>query len=528
MPRRLSSSLPLSVAGRGVAKLGLTALFLWAIGLPGCDAARGPAEQAADATSGFSPTCMACHGHGDSPAPPRALDGATSSTHRAIGAHTIHLRDNAVSLPVQCSGCHVVPTGIFDEGHLDAELLPRAEVRFSGRALANGATPTWDADKLTCSGTWCHGGAANGGAGDSGGGKLGGRFTQPIWNKIDGTQRSCDACHGAPPPAPHPQAEACEACHAGVVGPNRVILDRSRHIDGKIDVAFTATPPCGACHGDPPSVNHPKLDTCELCHASSVGPNRTLLANGTHRDGKIDFALPVNDCTSCHGAPPTLNDHPKMTQCGPCHSKTVGPMGPGGIAGTLIAGGAHLNGKVDVEVPTACGACHGGKDGGPPPDHNGKSDPTLPTVGAHLAHLQGKTASAGGMACAVCHVLPKSVNEVGHLSGALQTVVFPDGGGLASYKGTVPAYDPKTQRCSDVYCHGATMDGAAHPSPKWTDVDYGCDACHGSPPPGISGHSPLKPGEDTKACSPCHSKTVDKNGALRTDTGAHINGWVDP
>ncbi len=482
--------------------------------LLGCDTARGRPDADATATDApYASNCTLCHGEGDDPAPPRALNGATTTDDRGVGAHRIHLSDSAITLPMACSSCHLVPIGTYDDGHLDMEESVRAEVIFSGGAVLNGAKPTYDAENLTCAGTWCHGGAAN----------YGGDFTTPIWNVVDGSQRACNACHGAPPPKPHPPGQACEQCHASVAGPGGTIIERALHIDGKVQVALGPKPPCAGCHEDPPTKNHPAEEhakKCELCHATSVGPDRKLLAGGTHRDGNIDFALATDNCATCHGAPPTANDHPKMGNCAPCHSKTVGK------GGKLLQPGGHVNGKLEMLLPTACDACHGGKDGMPPPDHNGKTDPTLRSVGAHAAHVNGKTASGGGIACTTCHQMPAAVDTPGHLTGTLNTVVFPGGGGLATHKGTAPSWDEKTGRCSDVYCHGATMDGPKNPSPRWNDVDYGCDACHGNPPGAISGHPPTNPGGGTKACQPCHSKTIDKDGKLRTDTGAHVNGWV--
>lgn len=487
---------------RRVVLTGLTVVF--GLSVCACDDVRErpPADEEPITASGFAAKCSACHGDSSTPAPPRALDGSTTTDQPGVGAHRVHLGVSAAHLPIACSACHSVPDDIYQDGHLDTAAesspdgAPRAEVVFSGVALHNGATPTWDPAGLTCANTWCHAGKPT----------FGGRFNTPKWTVVDGSQRACDSCHGAPPSAPHPADPACETCHADLVGPGHTIIDRARHLDGKIDVRLAANVSCAACHGDPPATKHPKQDTCELCHAATVGPGRKLLAGGAHRNGKVDFALASQDCSTCHGAPPTKNDHPQMKTCSPCHSATVD------TSGTLLAGGAHTNGVIDMQLPTACGACHG-------------DDKGMPNTGAHTAHVKGKTHSGGGLQCDACHQLPDSVTTPGHLTGKLQTVTFP--GGLGSYKGMNPAYDATAKTCANVYCHGGTLQGGAKTTPNWTDVDIGCDSCHGAPPPEYTGHPQAPTADGVKTCNKCHTQTVDADGKIRADTGAHINGWVD-
>src|SRR4029079_18941447 len=88
--------------------------------------------------------------------------------------------------------------------------LPAAVV-FSGL----GAGATWDHATATCSSSSCHGDTLHQvepvtrttvpGAG--------GAITQPMWTQVDGAQSQCGACHGTPPPAPHPQNHDCGLCH---------------------------------------------------------------------------------------------------------------------------------------------------------------------------------------------------------------------------------------------------------------------------------------------------------------------------
>lgn len=163
--------------------------------------------------------CDLCHGADGDPSPPPDTSGNTQRSEITVGAHDAHVHGNVFSDGVPCGSCHVVPAATGDAGHIDAA---PAEVPFGGLALTDGATPTWDRNGLgTCSGTYCHSG------------RPGGRTPVPEWTGA--TDRSCQACHGAPPPSPHPQDSACEGCHGAVAGPGFTLVDLQRHIDGTLD-----------------------------------------------------------------------------------------------------------------------------------------------------------------------------------------------------------------------------------------------------------------------------------------------------
>jgi hypothetical protein len=68
-------------------------------------------------------TCGACHGTGSSPWPSTA-------------AHPSHEKP-AISEPIACASCHVVPSSIYSPGHLNGVV----EVQFSGLATARHAAP---------------------------------------------------------------------------------------------------------------------------------------------------------------------------------------------------------------------------------------------------------------------------------------------------------------------------------------------------------------------------------------------------
>ncbi len=353
-----------------------------------------------------------------------------------------------------------------------------------------------------------------------------------------GSNAVCTGCHEAPPKfyndkgvqKPHPQQDKCWTCHAASIDSNKQPIPGGKHMDGQVEVVLGPDVNCSGCHEAPPTTaKHPQIynDKCWLCHSETVDLNKQPIAGGKHMNGQIDVLLPTQGCDQCHGAPPKdaekgTKPHPAATLCGNCHSTTVS------VSGQMVAQGTHANGKVDVLLPTAnCYTCHGNQasQGAPAPDVNGKSDPTLKTVGAHAAHLNGKQFSKGGIACSACHALPAAVDAPGHMFGQ-NTVLFPAGN--ANLAGLKPNFDQATQTCSSVYCHGGAEIGGALPQPVWTMTDIKCDSCHMLPPPVVMGHVQTDPTLGTKACNQCHSKTVKPDGTLDIQGGYHINGWVDP
>lgn len=194
----------------------------------GDDAGDAASEEADAATDDAAPQgCTSCHG-GENPAPPVDLEGHTDTTFPGVGAHQAHLRGTPWSRAVLCSECHVVPENA--PGPLDQ---PRpAQVTFSGVAMAFETAPIY-ADGV-CSNTACHGGRGptrnpSGAANPT-----------PAWTKVDGTQAVCGACHGLPPPPPHPDGPlVCAGCHMDVAE-DFTFLRPERHVDGL--VTFTLPP----------------------------------------------------------------------------------------------------------------------------------------------------------------------------------------------------------------------------------------------------------------------------------------------
>lgn len=510
--------------------------------------------------------CTACHGSAASVAPPVDTKGSSDPVSRGVGAHAAHLAGGTLGVAVPCSTCHVVPATVKAPGHLDH---PRpAGVVFSGLAvhggavatIAQGSVPVDEKAPVTCSGVYCHGATLKGG-----------KATEPVWNGTASAYTGCDACHGYPPPAPHPAGTGCSSCHGDTVGTDGKIADADRHIDGKVDLKLASA--CNACHGGdensaPPKDTAGRTDpalpsvgahqthlkgsarfaavACSECHAvpapgsldhvdgkaapvfgslatadgtapvwttpkcSGIYCHGATLGGGTLKEPdwtKVDGTQAA--CGTCHGNPPPA-PHIQSAACGQCHGDTVG------VDGAIAHPDRHGDGKVDVSSAQACNACHGSDDNSAPPkDTAGNTATDLKSVGAHQAHLKASGLSAA-VACKECHPVPLDAGDAGHLDGATQ-VVF---GTLAAMDGAVPAWDASAATCSATYCHGGTLSGGSVAAPVWTKVDgtqIACGSCHGMPP--------SVPHPAATNCRQCHGDTIGTDGQI-AHPEKHIDGIV--
>ncbi len=507
--------------------------------------------------------CDSCHGSGGISAPPADTLGNTDTTARGVGAHRSHLGISSWRAEIACEQCHEVPTSVSSVGHTDTELP--AELTFGPMAGA----AAWDG--FACSDAYCHGATLTGGL----------RPT-PNWTQVDGSQSQCDSCHGAPPPAPHPDNPDCGVCHDTMTpGEGLIISDPARHIDGSVQVVDDAA--CDSCHGSG-GVAAPPVDMlgntgtlargvgahrshlgasdwhkemqCSECHrvpasVISVGHTDTPLPselsfgplagagtdwNGATCSGSYCHGATLTGglltepmwtevdgsqaaCGSCHGLPPPA-PHPPGTDCGSCHPT----MTPGGGL-DITDPSRHIDGNVDVDGDLACDSCHGGGgNSAPPVDSLGNTGTTNRGVGAHRSHLGG-SGWHKEIQCAECHKVPGTVGSVGHNDTPLPAELsFGPLAGSPTWNGTT---------CSNAYCHGATMDGGTATSPVWTTVDGSqslCGSCHGRPPP--------PPHPAGTACEDCHGEVVGP-GQVITTPSKHIDGilqvtsvhpadWVEP
>jgi predicted CxxxxCH...CXXCH cytochrome family protein len=171
--------------------------------------------------------CYSCHGtEGANAAPPVALDGSTETSALGVGAHQAHLVAGRIAAPVPCEECHWVPDTLDSQNHIDSNLP--AEVTFGTLASSGTDVPTWNRDLPNphCTNVYCHGASLGGG-----------NMTTPTWTQVDGSQITCESCHGFPPPEPHYQGQdyPCEFCHPRtVVGGQTINISSGTHIDGEV------------------------------------------------------------------------------------------------------------------------------------------------------------------------------------------------------------------------------------------------------------------------------------------------------
>jgi predicted CxxxxCH...CXXCH cytochrome family protein len=297
--------------------------------------------------------CVLCHGGtaNQTGAPPRTTWGNTADATR-VGAHTAHLAaTHALAAAVTCATCHVVPTDALAAGHVDGGT---AEVTFSGRAIQGTTTAAWARASATCSNTYCHGATLKGGT-----------VTAPVWTQTSGAARACNACHGAPPPAPHSTSTACAGCHAGYTA---TTVNLATHMNGVIDATGTT---CTSCHGtatraattlNPQLAAAPPVDTtgATATTARGVGAHMKHLSTATR---SLAFA-----CTECHVVPTSTSHANGVKDVAFGALARTGGKTPTYSATTLgcsatYCHGNFTNGKTTA-VPLwtggtlACNACH--------------------------------------------------------------------------------------------------------------------------------------------------------------------------
>ena len=330
-------------------------------------------ERHVDGVVNYAPgECRQCHGSENNDAPPRDLSGRSSTSALGVGAHQRHLEGGS-GRPLACVECHVVPKQVEAPQHIDG--LP-AEVTLAGVAESHGRAPLWDRGTASCGDSWCHAPTA-------------GTHANAIWNEP--TTRGCQACHGTPPAAPHPQIEDCSRCHGAVVeADDRTLRDRTRHVDGKVNLDFDQS--CNSCHGSvetpaPPTdlagnlatsapgvgahqthllgTPHAAKVTCETCHLVPA----TALANG-HIDTSPPAEVVFSGAALAFGAKPVYQDG--SCQNTSCHGAVL-PRGHASGGSNNRPSWAIVDGS-----QASCGTCHGLP---PPAPH------PLPTFPCHDCHF---------------------------------------------------------------------------------------------------------------------------------------------
>ncbi len=179
-----------------------------------------------------------------------------------------------------------------------------------------------------------------------------------------------------------------------------------------------------------------------------------------HAPYLVTNGYPLADCRGCHG-----DDY-----------------GGGTVGSSCLTSGCHTEG---VE---SCSTCH--------------DDP--PKSGSHPAH---------GADCTSCHPVHVDARGHDHPSGTVDFAFS----GLAVQGGATPSFDPDTDSCSNVYCHGGRTiqwgtEGplacsSCHDAPpethaRFADTQSDCATCHGA----SAGHVDGVAAAPTLACDSCHGK----------------------
>ncbi len=192
--------------------------------------------------------CNLCHGNSNASAsditswaPPEDLTNNTLTTAIGVGAHQIHLSGDTWSTAFNrnCNLCHTPLTGFADPNHIDKQA--GINIQFGKTATWQGkVSPRWDHSTESCNNTYCHGNfvfkkseSAYPFAYETD--FILGNNQEMIWTKVGSGQADCGTCHLMPPMG-HIDRAGCNNCHGTVVDADNNIIDKSKHINGRIDL----------------------------------------------------------------------------------------------------------------------------------------------------------------------------------------------------------------------------------------------------------------------------------------------------
>ena len=284
------------------------------------------------------------------------------------------------------------------------------------------------------------------------------------------------------------------------------------------------------------------LDSCTTCHGDNFrgGTARSCAGSGCHNTTKYLFHPDAwTDTLSAqfHGTTLRTNGF-HFDSCRVCHGQDF----TGGVVkATCSKSGCHVEAD---NGPLACYNCHGdrvAKLWNPPRAVNGSTDENYAGVGQHAGHLYDTTLTVRVFQkCNVCHVVPATYDAPSHVDGPKATITIGDTlaffrtNTISGYRYSdtlptytpAPRYDPVTQTCSNVYCHGYFRNGNVTNAPKWTGSEQdACGTCHGNP----LTHNPAPGGTHAKwkdGCDACHGDVVDANNNI-INRSLHIDGKIE-
>jgi predicted CxxxxCH...CXXCH cytochrome family protein len=197
--------------------------------------------------------CNTCHGNFEDPtriAPPKDINGNTSTDLITVGAHVSHLYENDFAI-IACENCHKVPNANNIKAHFNP--VPQEKIVVFDSLAIHGiaSNAVFDANTGSCSNTYCHGNfefkksdASTERQFAYTSDKMTGNLKTVQWTLLDGSQAPCGSCHGTIDGFISPEGHIklpitqCVACHSTVVNEKGEIIDKSRHINGQINYAL--------------------------------------------------------------------------------------------------------------------------------------------------------------------------------------------------------------------------------------------------------------------------------------------------
>lgn len=433
-----------------------------------------------DFTGGTSAVaCASCHGGGPAPHPGNGWHGASGSNHASTDPANgplcaqCHFPGSAVNPPNHPAA--PAPAGTAPGCFSNTECHgPAAAPHLLGSVWKDATSTAFHGleakkDLLACQ--TCHG--------------------TPGTPRFDGgaAPTACSVCHGAAKAHSIPWHAAPVTTFPGYVASHRTAQNRDNACQVCHDSTKGRTPPnpaapsCFAntangvaCHvNGPGAANHP-VPFLAPAHTSVIQAGFAADCATCHAQAAPSPLAASPSCGTCHGAASPL----AVGTCASCHTKPP--------AGTQFPNSAGSHPKHDAlpAVTGQCAPCHSGLDSG---------------TQAHYDHANARPGR-----------------------DALRVAPAPTGF-LTNYnaKSGPAAFNPATQTCSNVSCHGALI------APSWqtgtlaTNTDPGCRQCHaqgtalGVPESNAyySGQHGKHLGSEVKAlCTDCHVMTNGSPGAL--------------
>lgn len=549
--------------------------------------------------------CNGCHGTGNATSnayPDHANAGAGAP---GSNSHVKHA-DATNGYSFTCIKCHsgtvadatnvnLQPAGV----HLDGS----GSVAFDSSVPSN-AGGTYTSGTQSCSATYCH----SNGNGTS--------VTTPVWGAT--AAADCTYCHGNNASSATPistnkhsahinnvavlgtnQNFTCSECHAATVNADRTIANKSRHVNGFKDFSGARAYKTGYSGGSCTS----------YCHSS--GQATPVYRNMT--GSKVWSSAAALNCKGCHGygvkpfaaftsvagepnyasggaAAATANTHKKHTEargitdsrgCAACHRLTVDQ----GVIGKLknysslhlnsqrninFASYGNVTGHYTVATKTCSNTyCHPSVSiqwGGAPLNCNGCHFANNTLAAAHKIHWETVAVATNYVAapgntsgdptkyqfeCSSCHNssrVPGATHANGPVTAAIQVGEVYFGYTTATRKGSYTAAGISAGQdgtlnytasngtsCLTSYCHSNGSNGNGNAAVLWTtaaktaDPLVRCVKCHNytkaTTPITTNGHN-RHVNDYVFNCSRCHYATTT-NGTSVADSRKHVNKVKD-